>query len=176
MPDEPLPWSDWTPTLAAVGAFLRARTVDKDGNELGTFTANTRPTAAQVTDLLEQACPDVYGEVGAVPEVLWPQARKVAALGTALLVELSYFPEQISANRSPYDTIKTLYDEGLKRLAGGVGELASGDQLGSGDDPAMPVFGFGSGREDVAPGAEWPWDGPCRQRPPDRPVGFGTNW
>lgn len=149
-----MPLADWTPELAAVGALLRARTKDDDGNELGTFTADTRPTGEQVTALIPDALGDVASVVGnEIPEPLRSQARFVVALGTAMLVELSYFPEQVGTVTSPYDNLKVLYDERLARLRTamesgdvdlpGVGEPGSGDpQFAFG---AMPIVGWDGG-------------------------------
>jgi hypothetical protein len=177
MPD---PWADWLPSVADVGAVLRARTVDPDGNELGTFTDATRPTGVQVAELIAGGVADVYGEVGIVPDVLLPQARRVSALGTAILVELSYYPEQTNSARSAYVALRDLYETHLKRLTVAVGEVQSGDLLGLGDDPPLPQFGGMTG--DIggirAPGASWPWSGPGRAYDHDNqaPLGFGTRW
>jgi hypothetical protein len=133
--------SDWAPLVADVGAILRARTKDSNGNELGTFTANTRPTGDQIDELIETAITDIESEVGSVPDVLQDAARRGAAIGTALLVELSYFPEQIANGRSPYDQLKELYDARFVRLKAQIDEVNSGGEVGTADD-AMPVYSF----------------------------------
>lgn len=146
-----MPLADWQPDVAAVGAILRARTKDRSNNELGTFTATTRPTEAQVVALIPEAQGDVASAVGAeLPEDRWPAARLVAAIQTALLVELSYFPEQVATGRSPYAELKALYDERLGRLresAEDAGIDVPG--LGAGDPqyafPPMPIVGWDGG-------------------------------
>lgn len=117
----------YTPVIADVGALLRARTKDDDGNELGTFTTNTRPTDAQVSVLIQNAQDFVTAAVDTdIPELAWPMARSVIALRAAMLVELSYFPEQIPTGRSPYENLRVMYEgdngEGgeLARLIGAV--------------------------------------------------------
>jgi hypothetical protein len=118
---------------------LRARTRDTNGAEVGTFTANTRPTDAQVTELIAQSVSDVSSAVGPdIDAALWGDASYVAALGAALQVELSYFPEQIGTGRSPYEQLKELYDERLKRLEAAV-EAAGGVTPSAGP---LPSYGF----------------------------------
>jgi hypothetical protein len=53
-----MPASDYTPTLEQVAALIRARTRDSGGQETGTFSADTEPTADE--------------EIGAVDEPQWP--------------------------------------------------------------------------------------------------------
>lgn len=138
-----MPVEDWAPTVAAVGAILRSRTKDNAGNELGTFTDQTRPTGEEVGELIGTATNDVAAEVGAdIVSARRPYAASVAALGTALQVELTYFPEQVALGRSPYAELKKLYDERLKRLKtmveGGVDE----DPTMSGGTPLDPAYEF----------------------------------
>jgi hypothetical protein len=133
--------SDWAPLVADVGAILRARTKDSNGNELGSFTANTRPTGDQVDELIETAITDIESEVGSVPDVLQDAARRVAAIGTALLVELSFFPEQITNGRSPYDRLKDLYDARFTRLKTQIDEVNSGSEVGA-SDALLPDYSF----------------------------------
>lgn len=138
-----VPTSDWTPGVAAVGAILRARTKDTNGLEVGTFNADTRPTDEQVTLSIGQAVADVAEVVGDdIPDRTWDAARYVSALGTALQVELSYFPEQIGTGRSPYAQLKVLYDERLARLKAAV---IAGEAGGPSADPGAalaPAFAF----------------------------------
>jgi hypothetical protein len=133
--------SDWAPLVADVGAILRARTKDSNGAELGTFTANTRPTGDQVDELIETAISDLESEVGSVPDKLQDAARRVAAIGTALLVELSFFPEQIANGRSPYDQLKELYDSRFTRLKAQIDEVNSGGEVGA-SDALLPEYSF----------------------------------
>lgn len=137
--------ADWAPTTSDVGALLRARTKDRSGNELGDFTANTRPTGVQVEALIEQATSDIdeaLSVLGPIPENLYGLARRVAGLGTALGVELGYFPEQVGTGRSPYAQIKDMYDDRLKVLRSSI-EAAGGDVPGDATSgPPAPVWTF----------------------------------
>lgn len=135
-----MPTSDWPVTVAAVGSILRARTRDTQGNELGTFTPDTRPTDAQVTSLISNAVGDLASAVGPdLPESLWAQAAVVATYKTAMLVELSYFPEQVATGRSPYEQLQGLYRDALKSLSIAVGEDVPG---GSAQIPSPPAYSF----------------------------------
>jgi len=136
-----LPVSDWTPGLADVGAILRARTKDVVGNELGTFTVDTRPTDVEVSALISQGVADVAMATGSeLPASVWNDAKSVAAFATALRVELSYFPEQINTGRSPYQQLKQLYDDMLKRLLTAV--ESSGGEVPASGAPMRPVYNF----------------------------------
>jgi hypothetical protein len=141
-----VPTSDWVPGLTDVGAVLRARTKDDVGNEIGTFTVDTRPTGAEAQLLIQQAVSAVSMVIGAdLPSKCWDDARYVSALGAALRAELTYFPEQINTGRSPYPQLKQLYDDTLKQLLTAV-EAAGGDTPGGGTPggPMKPVFAFPS--------------------------------
>jgi len=112
--------ADWAPTVAQVSSLLRARTKDNNMVELGTFTADTRPTAEQVGDLIPQAVGEVESRTGVLTDELEPRGINVAALYTAMLVELSYFPEQVRDGMSPYEQLKELFDGAMAGLLGAV--------------------------------------------------------
>jgi hypothetical protein len=136
-----VPTSDWKPQLTDVGAILRARTKDSVGNELGTFNAETRPTDQQVLILIGQGVSDVAMIIGSdIPTVYWQDAVNVAALATALKIELSYFPEQINTGRSPYPQLKQLFDDQAKRLL--VAIEGSGAETPGAGGPMKPAYGF----------------------------------
>lgn len=164
---------DFMPGVGDVGAQLRSRTKDSSGNEVGTFTAATRPTRDQVERLIEQAAPRVLNKLGSrTPEPLWAQISNVIAIAAALRVELSFFPEQVAANRSPYNELKALRDEELADLL--VALEMFGAESGDEDPHApadLPAFGFPSrqlraaGAEETFPGWPYgpdPWDRPLR--------------
>jgi hypothetical protein len=125
------------PTVADVGAILRARTQDNDDDELGQFTADTRPTDVEVELLIQQAGTVVYGATGSL-EVLQcsmqdqvrNQAKFWISFLTAMLVELSYFPEQVRSDRSAYQQYRDLWDDdiaGFKSLIDAVAECKGGE-------------------------------------------------
>lgn len=138
-----MPVSEYRPGVEEVGAILRARTVDTSGAETGTFTPLTRPTDEQVAHLIEGALRTVSGLAGEdLPAGVREQAMNVVALRTALMIELTYFPEQVPTGRSPYDRLKELFDEELKALIQAAQQAGGGDEAGSVDDTKVPVFGF----------------------------------
>lgn len=141
---------DWRPSLPEVGALLRSRTrggVAEGGQTLGTFTAETTPTADEVESLISYATSSVASRIGLSPctDALTARARGMAALYTAMLVELSYFPEQIGSDRSPYEKYKELYDEGMEALTEAIAEDCGGGGDGlsvDGDTAPLPAGSF----------------------------------
>jgi len=117
---DPDPAAEFTPSVAELSALLRARTKNAVGGE-GTFTADTRPTNDQVIVLIDFVVGEVEGAVGPeLPAVLHRQAKRCIMLGTAALVELSYFPEQQNqggADRSAAASYREMYETALGRLA-----------------------------------------------------------
>jgi hypothetical protein len=107
-----------TPTLDDVAALLRARTYDANGVQVGQFTGSTRPSAAHVQELIDFAAGDVVARTGAdIPEKYWPEARRLAALQAAALVESSFFPEQLDSDHSAYRQYTAAYLDGIRALA-----------------------------------------------------------
>lgn len=82
----------WAPSLTDVAGLVPTRTIDSAGTQQGTFTANTEPTATQVQGYISQIVAEIVGTVGTVPAALFEQAKGVAKLGVAWLVERSYTP------------------------------------------------------------------------------------
>jgi hypothetical protein len=102
---------DLAPTIADVAALIRARTKDSNGNELGTFTADTRPTDVQAQEAIDHAVVLVHLKVGAIGDGCASVAKMCATYGAAAEIELSYFPEQARADRSPYTFLIARWEE-----------------------------------------------------------------
>jgi hypothetical protein len=166
--------TEWSPEVADVGALLRARTKDSMGNELGTFTDDTRPTGTQVEVLIGQATDDVATEVAnEIPEPLWDMASSVVVVGTALLIELTYFPEAVATGRSPYTEMSKLYADRLGRLRTAVG--ASGEESPS-DANLKPSGTFAPTRPPIVSPEVGPW-GPEGFGPPGSCLGsLSAGW
>lgn len=131
-----MPTSNWPTGVEAVGAILRARTRDTNGNEVGTFSTETRPTQEQVEGLIYVAVSDLASCVGPdIEEQYWEQAAVIVSYKVAMLVELSYFPEQVATGRSPYEQLKELYTDALACLKAAV--LGGGTGL-PGDPSSLP--------------------------------------
>jgi hypothetical protein len=67
-----------------------------NGEEIGTFNDDTRPTSSQLITLIGEAVGDIHARIGPTPPVeLEGAGRSAAAMLAACLIELSYLPEQV---------------------------------------------------------------------------------
>src|SRR3954471_4158158 len=122
----------WLPTPDDVAALLRARTKDSGGHELGAWSDDTRPTADEVTHLIDLAAEYVVGAASEPTAVCAGSAASATAIRAAMLVELSYFPEQVRSDRSAYTELKQLYDEAQASLISCISAGGGGDGGGAG--------------------------------------------
>lgn len=116
---EPPIVTDWAPTPESVAQILRARVKDANMVEQEMWNENTRPTLAQVEGIIETATGDIVAVLGVgndIPEQCRDGARGVAMLLAAMLIELSYWPEQVRSDRSPYQAYKDLYDAQIQAV------------------------------------------------------------
>lgn len=119
---------DITPSVADVAALLRARTKDVNGVEIGTFNDDTRPTSSQTITLIDEAVADIQARMGLSPPPELARAGKsAAAMLTACMIELSYFPEQVQSNRSAFQE----YWELLQNKITALQEAARGQEPGA---------------------------------------------
>jgi hypothetical protein len=105
---------DYLPSTDDVATLLRARTKDDNGTELGKWTADTRPTDDEVARLIALAARELVP-----PDFAGPCTRSAQSAITyhaACLIELSYFPEQVRSDRSPYEELKALADAARSEL------------------------------------------------------------
>jgi len=132
----PPPGEGKYPTVDEVGAILRARTQDEHDDEIGTFNESTRPTAGEVENMIRNAGGVVYSRIGSVEDDVLTcsnagdirdQARYMVALLAAMLVELSYFPEQIDANRSAFEYYRELWNDQMTTLIDAASECRTGE-------------------------------------------------
>jgi len=138
------------PYVRDVAALLRARTKVTGGGEAGTFNGNTRPTGEEVDDLIDEATDEVLGKVQTpTPGSSYERrVRGAIRMYAAILIELSYWPEQVKNNHSPVSTYQSLYDSRLRALIAegetgtpqGMGAGGSGG--GSGDSPGDAAWTF----------------------------------
>lgn len=153
----------WTPSVASVGALLRARTTGEGDTELGTFTTATRPTAAQVTELIMDAVGEVATQVGKLDQdchtdLMRAKASTMAKYKAAMLIELSYFPEQVGAKNSAYDQYERLYDKGMGGLVEAVSEACGGTDDGgsaTGGSGPLPSGDFTTETLDLGRHTNW---------------------
>lgn len=116
------------PEPADVAAFLRARTYLDDGEQEGEFTTQTRPTFVQVEALINQAANEVAARLGQDVEDdrLRAFARNIVAIRAAMMIELSYFPEQADEDATTvYKELKALYEDELQSLIDSLPDTAS---------------------------------------------------
>lgn len=157
----------WPATPDDVAALLRARTQDTTGQEVGAWTTDTRPDLNGVTQTLAMCTSVVLGQTGDVTDLVCPsaddvraQAATAVALLAAMLIELSYFPEQVASNRSAYDQYAALWNATMPQLVQSVAECRGGEvEAGGGADST------------VVPPSSWAF-------PVDTGgmVGWGTRW
>lgn len=121
------------PTIRDVAALIRARTKDSSGNEVGNFTADTRPTDEQAQEAIDHAIAAVHRAVGNVGPGCVELGRLAVAYGAAAEIELSYFPEQARADRSPYTFLIARAQELLDGLTQCVAGNLPGGSLVGGD-------------------------------------------
>ncbi len=124
----------WSPSPDAVADLLAQRVLVRGGQAVGTFTAATKPTAAQVQRIADAVAREVEIATGPLPADYFDSASDVAALGAAARVELSFFPRD--TERGTYDDLAVLYTAALARLV-----LATRGGQSEGRSSA-PVFGF----------------------------------
>jgi hypothetical protein len=112
-----VPSSDYRPSVGDIGARMFARTLDKDGKRVGTFNADTLPTATAVDTLIDDALATVESAAGANLDGEYLAAARVCVIWhTAMLIELSYFPESTEAGDSAYKAFKDRYTDTLGHL------------------------------------------------------------
>jgi hypothetical protein len=132
-----------TRTKNSAGAYQ----TDEEGRR--TFNEDTIPDEDEVAFLITDAKNDMESEFGTeicdAAEEAREQATSATALYAAMLVELTYFPEQVKTGQSPYPMLKELHDTRVARLRQEIEEQC-GDVPGGGDEGA----GGGSRKPDYA--------------------------
>lgn len=118
------------PTTKDVARKIPTRTRTRGGHLLFDFSELTEPATFEVVDgLIDDASKWVFGQLPDQPLVddnLLGKTKEVIILYTAMQIELGLFPEQVTANRSPYPELKKLYDAGLADLLSQVGNSVAG--------------------------------------------------
>jgi hypothetical protein len=105
---------DYLPSPDDLATLLRARTKDANGTELGKWSDETRPTETDVARLIALAASELVPVDFTGP--CTRSARSAIAYHAACLIELSYFPEQVRSDRSPYEELKVLADAARAEL------------------------------------------------------------
>lgn len=112
---------DITPTVDQVGTVLRARTADANGNELGTFTEDTRPTDDEVTSYIEDAVAELTVRLpDELTETQQAFGKRLAAIRAAMFVEISLHPDSDANDGSAYARLEKIFDSGWAALSGRI--------------------------------------------------------
>lgn len=86
------------PTVPEVAALVRTRTSGPGGNEASSFTTTTRPTIIEADALIDQALEAILTQLPTVIGTrFYAQTRHMVSLYAAILIEGSYFREQLDA-------------------------------------------------------------------------------
>ena len=115
----------WYPTLDQIAAIIRARLKNRLSGEDATWSESTRPTAAQVRELIPIAAIDVLpclGDPSALPIKYYEGVSGVVALRTAMMIELGFFPEQVASDRSAYSEYLGFYNMAKAAICGILAE------------------------------------------------------
>lgn len=129
-----MPESDYTPGLEDIAAILQTRLRGFNGN-VATFTDDTAPTAAQVQSIIDGAVGKLEAKFGAdVLTELVASAKEVAKYRSAMLVEISFFADQITVDRGGFQELKGLYEEALADFVLDRKQLGADQEAGTADD------------------------------------------
>jgi hypothetical protein len=139
--------ADSKPTVAEVAALVPSRAKGQYGR-LTTFDETTQPTADQVQTVIDRCYSKIFGKVGTPPDALVEDAKEIVTLRAAMLVELTFFGDQIRADRSPYQELKDLYEEAVTDFFADRAKLGGDEEPGTPDDQ-QPLYSF------PAPDQEW---------------------
>jgi hypothetical protein len=153
------------PTIDELAALLRARTVDRFGNEAGTFNENTRPTATEAQAIIDSAYDLVSLRIGPLPdgdELIGSQAKSVILLLAARLVETVYYPEQAAQDQSAAELYGEMYDDAIRSLESAVADNRATTTTGF--FSSIPMKGI------AASSGHGPWPINPEQRDLDEPV------
>jgi hypothetical protein len=165
-PTEPYPLGTkptFAPTVGEVAALLHARTTQRGGSEVGTFTSTSRPTADQVEGMIRQASSLVLASTGSMPTLndcpdapnIISAVRTLIAMRATLFIEPSLWPEQIVAGVSPYTAMREQYEAEVPRVVDAIrdcresGEVEPGEGGEGGPADASYWFPPGAGYDVV---------------------------
>jgi hypothetical protein len=139
----------WVPALREVAVHIRNRTVERATNQFrGTFTDKTRPTEEEAWEAITIALDDIEADTGrldrtGISAVSWRAVRSLAALRAAMIIERSYFSEQIGSNKSPYPGLERDWERRLPKVVDAVAEDIAGEVEPTPDD-SVAVGGGGT--------------------------------
>jgi hypothetical protein len=147
VPDAIIP-AEWWPDVDQVAALLRVRTLEggRSGEYVGTFNANTSPTATQVQAILALAIDELSGRTdGRTPctPALEKRAASFIVYRAAQLVEMSYRPEASQDGTTLAAQLGAIADS---RLVAIVGDITDRCPLPDAENEHPPTRPFGPSR------------------------------
>lgn len=117
----------WTPSVEDVALRLIARTLMSNGALANTFNSQTVPTDQQVELIITQQVSLLAPKLGDVSDSLMDSARALLALKSAIVIEESFFLEQVNTNLSPHEEMCKEFAFSLKSyLEAAMGEVPNG--------------------------------------------------
>jgi len=116
----PLDPASITPTVQEVADLERTRTIDDTPTDLTNFDATTRPTDVEVQRLIDHGVQAVAGSLRpAFPTAYYDDAKYAVCLYTAILIEGSYFREQVNTEGA-MSTWRALYADAISNLQSSI--------------------------------------------------------
>lgn len=107
------------PTVAAIAALERTRTASGGGGTVDEFTDDTEPSAGEVEDTIDQAVPAVLSLLQSrFPVTYYERVTHAVALYTAMLLEGSFFREQIG--EGSVDLWRNLFSTQITSIRGAI--------------------------------------------------------
>lgn len=147
MSTDPLPIDQLRPSAQAVADLVRTRLVEEAGHMIDggtgtavdTFTADTYPTLEQAERIIDQACLATIGQIpGSILEGAYQAATHVTALYAAILIEGSYFREQLTDDQ--IDLYWELLKAGIRGIINTSDTGGGGTAAGGGPGPVDSVL------------------------------------
>jgi hypothetical protein len=119
------PFVELRPSVQMVADLLRTRTVSEGGYSEDIFNDKTYPTDAQAARLIDQATNAIFTQLpGSVAEPWKPAGQHLAALYAAILIEASYFREQLTDDQ--VQLYRDLLISGIRGLGAALAEGETG--------------------------------------------------
>jgi hypothetical protein len=134
----------WAPSVREIAAIMRARTKNANGDEVGTFDETTRPTAAEVEVEIENQSGFMSLIVGFAPTIseVRTAAKNLTKLRTAMMLESSYWPEQIENGMSPFTSWQEQYRLDMIELKKIIDPGGDGGLPGTEPGVGFPSYNF----------------------------------
>lgn len=113
-----MPATDYRPTIDEIGRRIKSRTLETiSGKRVGTFNANTNPTADEIGTFIDDALSEVGARVGQdLDQEYWAAAKYAAIMHVCSSIELSLYPESTDEAVSAYNAFKARFDAAIEAL------------------------------------------------------------